>query len=172
MNTADTSDSIEIQKVSLKLASKLIVHLVQNWQEEIKSEMKLWIQIVTYCCEDEQQTDLRLAAADVLVSVAPIFLTNQNLLLGLSDTLLLWKCVTQLLQSEEQIVRDAAAGVIRVALSQESIFRKKDPYPTVASLTAAELMPRAGQNGIGREAAEEEELSEITHPPLPLLEAF
>ncbi|XP_015265644.1 PREDICTED: thyroid adenoma-associated protein [Gekko japonicus] len=126
MNTADTSDSIDIQKVSLKLASKLIIHLVQNWQEEIKSEMKLWIQIVTYCCEDEQQTDLRLAAADVLVSVAPVFLTNQNLLLGLSDTLSLWKCVTQLLQSEEQVVRDAAAGVIRVSLSQESIFRKKE----------------------------------------------
>ncbi|XP_060103491.1 tRNA (32-2'-O)-methyltransferase regulator THADA [Heteronotia binoei] len=126
INTADTSNSIEIQRVSLKLASKFIVHLVQNWQEEIKSEVKLWIQIVTYCCKDEQQTDLRLAAADVLVNVAPFFLTNQNLLLGLSDTLLLWKCVIQLLQSEEQIVRDAAAGVIGVVLSQESIFRKKE----------------------------------------------
>nr|XP_056709358.1 thyroid adenoma-associated protein [Euleptes europaea] len=126
MNIADTSDSVEIQSISLKLASKLIVHLVQNWQEEVKSEMKQWIQIVTYCCEDEQQTDLRLAAADVLVTVAPFFLTSQNLLLGLSDTLLLWKCVIQLLQSEEQMVRDAAAGVVRVALSQESIFRKKE----------------------------------------------
>ncbi|XP_077193802.1 tRNA (32-2'-O)-methyltransferase regulator THADA isoform X2 [Paroedura picta] len=125
MNTAETSDSIEIQRVSLELASKLIIHLVQNWQEEIKSEMKRWIQIVIYCCEDEQQTDLRLAAADVLVNAAPFFMTNQNLLLGLSDTLLLWKCVIQLLQSEEQIVRDSAAGIITVALSQGNIFRKK-----------------------------------------------
>uniref|UniRef100_A0ACB8G9T3 Uncharacterized protein n=1 Tax=Sphaerodactylus townsendi TaxID=933632 RepID=A0ACB8G9T3_9SAUR len=126
MNIADTSDSIEIQSVSLKFASKLIVHFVQNWQEEVKSETKLWIQIVTYCCEDEQQTDLSLAAADALVTVAPFFLISQNLLLGLPDTLLLWKCVTHLLQSEEQIVRDAAAGVIRVALTQGTIFKKKE----------------------------------------------
>lgn len=43
---------------------------------------------------------------------------------GLSDTLFLWRCVVQLLQSEEQIVRDTAVGVIRLALSQENTLKK------------------------------------------------
>ncbi|XP_053167596.1 thyroid adenoma-associated protein isoform X5 [Hemicordylus capensis] len=127
MNIVDASDSTEIQSMSLKLASKLVIQLVQNGQEEVKSEMKQWVEIVTYCCGDEQQTDLRLAVAEILVSVTPIFLTSQKLFLGLSDTLLLWKCVIQLLQSEEQIVRDTATGVIRLAQSQENIFRKTGP---------------------------------------------
>uniref|UniRef100_A0A670K2N2 tRNA (32-2'-O)-methyltransferase regulator THADA n=1 Tax=Podarcis muralis TaxID=64176 RepID=A0A670K2N2_PODMU len=103
LNIADASDSIEIQSVSLKFASKLVIHL------EVKSEMKQWVGIVTSFCGDEQQTDLRLAAAEILVSITPFFLTSQKLLLGLSDTLHLWRCVVQLLQSEEQIVRNTVA---------------------------------------------------------------
>ncbi|XP_062980061.1 tRNA (32-2'-O)-methyltransferase regulator THADA [Elgaria multicarinata webbii] len=126
MNIADGSDSIEIQSISLKFASKLVIHLVQNWQAEMKSELKQWVEKVASCCGDEQQTDLRLAAAEILVSVTPFFLTSQKLLLGLSDTLLLWKCVVQLLQSEEQVVRETAADVIRVAKSQENMFRNEE----------------------------------------------
>uniref|UniRef100_A0A670JYT0 tRNA (32-2'-O)-methyltransferase regulator THADA n=1 Tax=Podarcis muralis TaxID=64176 RepID=A0A670JYT0_PODMU len=118
--------SIEIQSVSLKFASKLVIHLVQDQQEEVKSEMKQWVGIVTSFCGDEQQTDLRLAAAEILVSITPFFLTSQKLLLGLSDTLHLWRCVVQLLQSEEQIVRNTVAGVIRQAQSQENISRKTE----------------------------------------------
>ncbi|KAG8123203.1 hypothetical protein E2320_018587, partial [Naja naja] len=124
MNIANTSGSIEIQSISLKFASKLLVHLIQNWQEDLESETKQWLELVSYCCEDEQQTDLRLAAAEILVSITPFFLTDQKLPLGLLDTLFLWRCVVQLLQSEEQIVRDTAVGVIRLALSQENTFRK------------------------------------------------
>ncbi|XP_077781663.1 tRNA (32-2'-O)-methyltransferase regulator THADA isoform X2 [Podarcis muralis] len=126
LNIADASDSIEIQSISLKFASKLVIHLVQDQQEEVKSEMKQWVGIVTSFCGDEQQTDLRLAAAEILVSITPFFLTSQKLLLGLSDTLHLWRCVVQLLQSEEQIVRNTVAGVIRQAQSQENISRKTE----------------------------------------------
>uniref|UniRef100_A0A670JYE2 tRNA (32-2'-O)-methyltransferase regulator THADA n=1 Tax=Podarcis muralis TaxID=64176 RepID=A0A670JYE2_PODMU len=94
--------------------------------KEVKSEMKQWVGIVTSFCGDEQQTDLRLAAAEILVSITPFFLTSQKLLLGLSDTLHLWRCVVQLLQSEEQIVRNTVAGVIRQAQSQENISRKTE----------------------------------------------
>ncbi|KAJ7341143.1 hypothetical protein JRQ81_004925 [Phrynocephalus forsythii] len=126
MDISDTSESIEIQSVSLKLASKLLIHLVQNGQEDMKRLIKEWVDLVTSCCGDEQETDLRLAAAEVLVSVTPIFLISQKLFLGLPDTILLWKCIVQLLQSEEQIIRDTVAGVIRLAQSQENILRKTE----------------------------------------------
>lgn len=51
---------------------------------------------------------------------------------GLSDTLAMWKCVVLLLQSEELIVRNAAAEVIRVAQSQETICKKRG---TIFSVT-------------------------------------
>uniref|UniRef100_A0A8C4XZX5 tRNA (32-2'-O)-methyltransferase regulator THADA n=1 Tax=Gopherus evgoodei TaxID=1825980 RepID=A0A8C4XZX5_9SAUR len=114
MNIISASDSIKIQSIALKLASKLVTHLVQNCQE-VK---RFWIQLVTSCCGDEEQTAIRLAAAEVLINITPLFLTNQKLILGLSSTLAMWKCVVLLLQSEELIVRDTAADVIRVAQSQ------------------------------------------------------
>uniref|UniRef100_A0A8C3STS2 tRNA (32-2'-O)-methyltransferase regulator THADA n=1 Tax=Chelydra serpentina TaxID=8475 RepID=A0A8C3STS2_CHESE len=124
MNIINASDSIKIQSVALKLASKLVTHLVQNCQEVMESEMRQWVQLVTSCCGDEQQTDIRLAAAEVLRSITPLFLTNQKLILG--DTLAMWKCVVLLLQSEELIVRDTAADVIRVAQSQSNISKKTE----------------------------------------------
>lgn len=48
----------------------------------MKPLVKEWVDRLTSCCEDEQQTDLRLVAAEILVSVTPIFLTSQKLLLG------------------------------------------------------------------------------------------
>uniref|UniRef100_A0A8C8S7C6 tRNA (32-2'-O)-methyltransferase regulator THADA n=1 Tax=Pelusios castaneus TaxID=367368 RepID=A0A8C8S7C6_9SAUR len=130
LNIIDASKSIEIQCVALKLASKLVIHLVQNCQEVrrfvMETEMQRWIQLVTSCCGDEQQTETRLAAAEVLRSVTPLFLTNQKLILGLSSTLAMWKCVAQLLQSEDPMVRDTAADVIRVAQSQNNISKKPE----------------------------------------------
>ncbi|XP_061481363.1 tRNA (32-2'-O)-methyltransferase regulator THADA isoform X2 [Rhineura floridana] len=137
LNVADASNSIDIQSISLKFASKLVIYLVQNWQEEARSEMKQWVEIITSFCGDEQQTDLKLAAAETLVSITPFFLTSQKLLLGLSDTLVLWKCVIQLLQSEERIVRDTVAGVIRQAQSQENISRKTELDFHVVNATMA-----------------------------------
>ncbi|XP_075781546.1 tRNA (32-2'-O)-methyltransferase regulator THADA isoform X2 [Pelodiscus sinensis] len=126
MNIIDVSDSIEIQSVALKLASKLVSHLVQNCQEVMESEMRQWVQLVTTCCTDEQQIDIRLAAAEVLRSITPLFLTNPKLILGLSSTLAMWKGVVLLLQSEELIVRDTAADIIRVAQSQSNICNKTE----------------------------------------------
>uniref|UniRef100_A0ABM5FJU4 tRNA (32-2'-O)-methyltransferase regulator THADA n=1 Tax=Pogona vitticeps TaxID=103695 RepID=A0ABM5FJU4_9SAUR len=140
MDIIDTSESIEIQSVSLKLASKLVIHLVQNWQEDMKVLIKEWVDLVTSCCRDEQQTDLRLAIAEILVGVTPVFLTSQKPLLDLSDTMLLWKCVVQLLQSEEQIIRDTVAGVIRLAQSQGSMLRKTElEYRVVNAEMALDL---------------------------------
>ncbi|XP_039213683.1 thyroid adenoma-associated protein isoform X2 [Crotalus tigris] len=158
MNIANTSGSIEIQSISLKLASELLVYLIQNWQEDLESETKQWLELVSYCCEDEQQRDLRLAAAEILVSITPFFLIDQKLPLGLPDTLFLWRCVVQLLQSEEQIVRDTVAGVIRLALSQENIFRKTEIDFHVVNAALAldlafsllcELLQLWGQTGAG-----------------------
>ncbi|KAK9412073.1 thyroid adenoma-associated protein [Crotalus adamanteus] len=158
MNIANTSGSIEIQSISLKLASELLVYLIQNWQEDLESETKQWLELVSYCCEDEQQRDLRLAAAEILVSITPFFLIDQKLPLGLPDTLFLWRCVVQLLQSEEQIVRDTVAGVIRLALSQENIFRKTElDFHVVNAVLAldlafsllCELLQLWGQTGAG-----------------------
>uniref|UniRef100_A0A8D2L6G7 tRNA (32-2'-O)-methyltransferase regulator THADA n=1 Tax=Varanus komodoensis TaxID=61221 RepID=A0A8D2L6G7_VARKO len=71
-----------------------------------------------------------LYSALKITKYAVIFLVAYNsslcLFASLSDTLILWKCVVQLLQSEEQIVRDTAAGVIRVAKSQENMLRKAE----------------------------------------------
>uniref|UniRef100_A0A452J0U0 tRNA (32-2'-O)-methyltransferase regulator THADA n=1 Tax=Gopherus agassizii TaxID=38772 RepID=A0A452J0U0_9SAUR len=125
--------SIKIQSIALKLASKLVTHLVQNCQEVMESEMRQWIQLVTSCCGDEEQTAIRLAAAEVLINITPLFLTNQKLILGLSSTLAMWKCILLLLQSEELIVRDTAADVIRVAQGPQD--------PDSLSLTTKENKP-------------------------------
>uniref|UniRef100_A0A6G1S1P1 THADA, armadillo repeat containing n=1 Tax=Hypotaenidia okinawae TaxID=2861861 RepID=A0A6G1S1P1_9GRUI len=58
-----------------------------------------------------------LAAAEVLKSLTTFLLISEKLVLGLSDTLALWKCVVLLLQNEDLVVRDAAAEVIQVAQS-------------------------------------------------------
>ncbi|XP_074845711.1 tRNA (32-2'-O)-methyltransferase regulator THADA isoform X2 [Carettochelys insculpta] len=136
MNIIDASDSIEIQSVALKLASKLVSHLVQNCQEVMESEMRQWVQLVTSCCGDEQQTDIRLAAAEVLRSITPLFLTNPKPILGLSSILAMWKCVVLLLQSEELIVRDAAADIIRVAQSQSNICNKTETIANGSNISS------------------------------------
>ncbi|XP_036606868.1 thyroid adenoma-associated protein [Trichosurus vulpecula] len=118
-----SSERTKIQSEALRLASKLVIHHVQMYKEGLplmETELKQWVQLVAYCCAGELQTETRLAAAEVLISITPFFLTNQHLILGLLDTLTLWKCVFILLQSEEQTVRDRATQVVQAALSQEN----------------------------------------------------
>uniref|UniRef100_A0A8B9I658 tRNA (32-2'-O)-methyltransferase regulator THADA n=1 Tax=Anser brachyrhynchus TaxID=132585 RepID=A0A8B9I658_9AVES len=109
LNIVDISNSAEIQSIALKFASKLI-------SEEV---LKKWVQQIISFCGDEQQTEMLLAAAEVLKSITPFLLINEKLILGLSDTLAMWKCVILLLQNEDLVVRDAAAEVIQVAQSQK-----------------------------------------------------
>ncbi|XP_027273731.1 thyroid adenoma-associated protein isoform X5 [Cricetulus griseus] len=116
-----SKDRSEIQSVALKLASKLIAHHVQTCEENkdsIAPELRQWVQLVVWSCGDHLPTASRLAAAEVLTSATPLFLTNPRPILELQDTLALWKCVLTLLQSEEQAVREAATEIVTVAMSQ------------------------------------------------------
>ncbi|NXE07593.1 THADA protein, partial [Lophotis ruficrista] len=119
LNIIDTSNSTEVQSIALKFASKLVIHLLQNHQQISEEVLKKWIQLIVYFCGDEQQTEMLLAAAEVLKSITTFLLISEKLILGLSDTLAMWKCVILLLQNEDLVVRDAAAEVIQVAQSQK-----------------------------------------------------
>ncbi|XP_055671940.1 thyroid adenoma-associated protein isoform X1 [Falco peregrinus] len=119
LNIVDTSDSSEVQSIALKFGSKLVIHLLQKHQQISAVVLKKWVQLVVYFCGDEQQTEMLLAAAEVLRSITSFLLINEKLILGLSDTLAMWKCVVLLLQNEDSVVRDAAAEVIQVAQSEE-----------------------------------------------------
>ncbi|NXC96033.1 THADA protein, partial [Certhia familiaris] len=120
LNLADISSSPEGQTIALKFASKLIIHHLQNHQQISEEVLKKWVQLIVYFCEDEQETEMLLAAAEVLRSITSFLLINEKLILGLSDTLGLWKCVILLLQNEDLVVRDAAAEVVQVAQSQKN----------------------------------------------------
>ncbi|XP_021573829.1 thyroid adenoma-associated protein isoform X2 [Carlito syrichta] len=118
-----SSERSEIQSVALRLASRVIAHQTRACTESRDSmapELKRWAQLVVLSCGDRLPTESRLAAADVLTSTVPLFLTNPHPVLELQDTLALWKCVLTLLQSEEQAVRDAATETVTTAMSQEN----------------------------------------------------
>ncbi|NXO61230.1 THADA protein, partial [Phainopepla nitens] len=115
LNLADISSSPEGQTMALKFASKLIIHHLQNHQQISEEVLKKWVHLIVYFCGDEQETEMLLAAAEVLKSITSFLLISKKLILGLSDTLGLWKCVILLLQNEDLVVRDAAAEVIQVA---------------------------------------------------------
>ncbi|XP_044145223.1 thyroid adenoma-associated protein [Bufo gargarizans] len=114
-----SSHSVEIQSSALKLSSKLVISLASKIQEAIESELKDWVALVVHCCGDELQTEVKLAAAEILADIAPYFLTSPRPGLGLPDTLQLWRCVSCLLQCEDPDVRDAAADIIRVYHTQK-----------------------------------------------------
>ncbi|XP_018411906.1 PREDICTED: thyroid adenoma-associated protein [Nanorana parkeri] len=114
------SHSVEIQSSSLKLSSRLVISLAGKDQEATESEMKDWVTLMVHCCGDELQTEVKLAAAEILVYIAPHLLTSQLPLLGVSDTLQLWMCVVQLLQSEDPDVRDVIVDIIRVYHAQKN----------------------------------------------------
>ncbi|XP_051017353.1 thyroid adenoma-associated protein [Acomys russatus] len=116
-----SNDRSEIQGVALRLASKVIAYHVQTCEENkdsIAPELRQWVELVVWSCGDHLPTTSRLAAAEVLMSTTPLFLTNPQPILELQDTLSLWKCVLTLLQSEEQTVREAATGIMTTAMSQ------------------------------------------------------
>ncbi|XP_062346348.1 tRNA (32-2'-O)-methyltransferase regulator THADA [Cinclus cinclus] len=119
LNLADISSSPEGQTIALKFASKLVIHHFQNHQQISEEVLKKWVQLIVYFCGDEQETEMLLAAAEVLKSITSFLLISEKLVLGLSDTLGLWKCVILLLQNEDLVVRDAAAEVIQVAQSEK-----------------------------------------------------
>lgn len=119
LNLADVSSSPEGQTIALKFASKLVIHLLQNHQQISEEILKKWVQLILYFCGDEQETEMLLAAAEVLKSTTSFLLISEKLILGLPDTLALWKCVILLLQNEDLVVRDAAAEVIQVAQSEK-----------------------------------------------------
>ncbi|NXM33367.1 THADA protein, partial [Oxyruncus cristatus] len=119
LNLVDTSNSTEGQIIALKFASKLIIHLLQNHHQISEEVLKKWVQLILYFCGDEQETEMLLAAAEILKSVTSFLLISEKLILGLSDTLALWKCVVLLLQNEDLVVRDAAAQVIQVPQSEK-----------------------------------------------------
>uniref|UniRef100_A0A8B9SF31 tRNA (32-2'-O)-methyltransferase regulator THADA n=1 Tax=Apteryx owenii TaxID=8824 RepID=A0A8B9SF31_APTOW len=118
LNVVDISNSILLMYV-----------LCFQISEEV---LKKWVQLIVCSCGDEQQTEMLLSAAEVLKSITSFFLINEKLILGLSDTLAMWKCVVLLLQNEDLVVRDAAAEVIQMSccihcysyfLSTEFAFR-------------------------------------------------
>ncbi|NWR70297.1 THADA protein, partial [Centropus unirufus] len=119
LNIVDLSNSTEVQSIALKFASKLVIHLFQNHQQISEEVLKKWVQLIVYFCGDEQETEMLVAAAEVFKSITTFLLINEKLILGLSDTLAMWKCVVLLLQNEDSVVRDAAAEVIQVAQSEK-----------------------------------------------------
>ncbi|XP_014806547.1 PREDICTED: thyroid adenoma-associated protein isoform X2 [Calidris pugnax] len=119
LNIVDTSNSTEVQSIAFKFASKLVIHLLQNHQQISEEVLKKWVQLIVCFCGDEQQTEMLLAAAEVLKGITSFLLINEKLMLGLSDTLAMWKCVILLLQNEDLVVRDAAAEVVQVAQSEK-----------------------------------------------------
>ncbi|XP_021556846.1 thyroid adenoma-associated protein isoform X2 [Neomonachus schauinslandi] len=119
----------EIQSVALRLASRVITHHLQTCEEtrdSVAPTLKSWVQLVAFSCGEHLPTESRLAAAEALTSTTPFLLTSLHPILGLQDTLALWRCVLTLLQSEEQAVRDAATGTVVTAMSQGSTCRSTE----------------------------------------------
>ncbi|XP_075605249.1 tRNA (32-2'-O)-methyltransferase regulator THADA isoform X3 [Balearica regulorum gibbericeps] len=81
LNIVDISNSTEVQSIALKFASKLVIHLLQNHQQISEEVMNKWVQLIVYFCGDEQQTEMLLAAAEVLKSITTFLLINEKLIL-------------------------------------------------------------------------------------------
>ncbi|KAM4693409.1 tRNA (32-2'-O)-methyltransferase regulator THADA [Discoglossus pictus] len=137
---SSTSESVEIQSSALKLASKLIITFITKTKETIQAELKDWVTLVVHSCEDELQADVKLAAAEILVDIAPHLLMSRLPVLDLTDTFRLWMCIFQLLQSEEPDVRDKAADIIRVYHEQKSTLSETVfPFCVVSPPMAMDL---------------------------------
>nr|XP_031540891.1 thyroid adenoma-associated protein-like isoform X2 [Vicugna pacos] len=124
-----SNERSEIQSEALRLASKVIAYHMQMCEETrdlVAPTLKQWAQLVVTSCGDHLPKESRLATAEVLTSTAPFFLTHPCPILGLQDTLALWKCVLTLLQSEEQVIRHAATETVMTALSQENICQSTE----------------------------------------------
>nr|XP_012417721.1 PREDICTED: thyroid adenoma-associated protein [Odobenus rosmarus divergens] len=124
-----SNERSEIQSVALRLASRVIAHHLQTCEEtrdSVAPTLKSWVQLVAFSCGEHLPTESRLAAAEALTRTTPFLLTSLHPVLGLQDTLALWRCVLTLLQSEEQAVRDAATGTVVTAMSQGNTYQSTE----------------------------------------------
>ncbi|XP_035387280.1 thyroid adenoma-associated protein isoform X1 [Electrophorus electricus] len=118
LSVAETSPhSLELHCAALTLASRLMVHLAEKKQQEglggtVVGCAGSWGALVTQCCGEEQPTEVRLTAAEVLVKATPTLLTSPAAPLGMAQTLVLWRSLFTLLQDEDQDVRDKAADFV------------------------------------------------------------
>ncbi|XP_072436771.1 thyroid adenoma-associated protein isoform X3 [Chiloscyllium punctatum] len=118
LSIAETGkNSIEMQSVTLTLASKLVNYLMLKKQEKsldsISQDLRQWIHLLAQSCGAEQQTEIRLTAAKVLIEIIPSLLANKQLYFDLLNTLTLWRCIFTLLQDEEHVVRDKATDIMQ-----------------------------------------------------------
>uniref|UniRef100_A0A8C7FJR4 tRNA (32-2'-O)-methyltransferase regulator THADA n=1 Tax=Oncorhynchus kisutch TaxID=8019 RepID=A0A8C7FJR4_ONCKI len=106
--------SVELHCASLTLASRLVVHLVHSDPQGVAAVACLgrWGALVSQSCGVEQNAEVKMMAAEVLVNATPTLLTSPNLPLGVSHTVSLWRGLFTLLQDEDQDVRDRAADFI------------------------------------------------------------
>ncbi|XP_069787225.1 thyroid adenoma-associated protein isoform X3 [Narcine bancroftii] len=136
-----TKISVELQSAALYLASKLVIQFVQKKQEKsldsIREELRQWVHLVAQSCVVEQQTEIRLTAAKVLIDAVPSFLANKQLYLDLLDTLTLWRSFFTLLQDEEQVVRDKTTDVIQKIPSFLTACKDNDILYTVVNPSLA-----------------------------------
>uniref|UniRef100_A0A8C0LNL0 tRNA (32-2'-O)-methyltransferase regulator THADA n=1 Tax=Canis lupus dingo TaxID=286419 RepID=A0A8C0LNL0_CANLU len=107
-------------------SAQLSYTLCFQTRDSVAPTLKQWVQLVVSSCGEHLPTESRLAAAEALTSTTPFLLTSPHPVLGLQDTLALWRCVLTLLQSEEQAVRDAATGTVVTAMSQENTCRSTE----------------------------------------------
>lgn len=62
--------------------SELLCTLCFQTRDSVAPKLKQWVQLVVSSCGDHLPTESRLAAAKVLTSATPLFLTNPRPLLG------------------------------------------------------------------------------------------
>ncbi|XP_062851967.1 thyroid adenoma-associated protein [Trichomycterus rosablanca] len=109
-----STHSLELHCAALSLTSRLMVHLAKETPLEdlggaVVSHVNRWVALVTQCCSEEQPGEVKQTAAEMLVKVTPTFLTSTSLPLGITHTLALWQSLFNLLQDEDQDVREKAA---------------------------------------------------------------
>ncbi|XP_061601680.1 thyroid adenoma-associated protein isoform X2 [Cololabis saira] len=107
-----SAHSVELHCAALTLLSQLVVELVTSDPQQgaaAADALSQWGALLSSCCGEEQPVEVKLTAAEVLVSCTSALLTPPHLPLGLGTTLALWRSLLLLLQDEDQEVRDAAA---------------------------------------------------------------
>uniref|UniRef100_UPI0037E7F30F thyroid adenoma-associated protein n=1 Tax=Semicossyphus pulcher TaxID=241346 RepID=UPI0037E7F30F len=112
--TQRSAHSVELLCAALTLLSQLVVQLVTSDPQGAGAVSCLaqWGALVCSCCSEEQPEEVKLTAAQVLVSCTSSVLSGPHLPLGLSTTVSLWRSVFTLLQEEDQEVRDSASDFI------------------------------------------------------------
>ncbi|XP_029377385.1 thyroid adenoma-associated protein isoform X2 [Echeneis naucrates] len=106
--------SAELHCAALTLVSQLVVQLVSSDPKGVGAMPGLvqWGELVCSCCSEEQPAEVKLMAANVLVSCTGTVLTSPHLPLGLTTTVSLWGSLFTLLQDEDHEVRNAASDFI------------------------------------------------------------